>query len=118
MSTHTQQPTRAVGQITVDTLTPVIRKGGDGRHHLGLLASLQRSASARDWHAFWCRLGDAMDEAADIAIAWIAVGLIAVATIAAGAVIGFAYGPIVASAYVLTVITAVALWVRTGRRKP
>lgn len=118
MSTHTQQPTRAVGQITVDTLTPVIRKGRDGRHHLGLFASLQRMASAGDWHAFWCRLGDAMDEAADIAIAWFAVGLIAVAAVAVGAAIGFAYGPIVAAAYVLAVIVAVLLWVRSGRRKP
>jgi hypothetical protein len=118
VSTHTQQSTRAVGEITVETLTTVIRTGREGRHHLGLLASLQRSASARDWHAVWCRLGDAMDEAGDIVIAWITIGLIAVATVAAGAVIGFAYGPVVAAAYVLAVIAAVALWVRSGRRKP
>lgn len=117
MTTHNQQPTHGPGQVTVEMLTTVSR-GGTGRHNLGLIASLQRSASARDWHAFWCRLGDAMDEAADIVTAWIALGLIVVVAVAAGAVIGFAYGPVVAAAYVLAVLVAVLLWVRSGRRKP
>lgn len=116
MSTHTQQSTRAPGQVTVEMLTTVAKRR-TGRHSEGLIAGLQRFASAGDWHAFWCRLGDAMDEAADIAIAWFVIGLIAVAAVAAGAVIGFAYGPIAAAAYVLAVVMAVLLWVRSGRRR-
>lgn len=116
MSTHTQQPTHGPGQVTVEMLTKVAR-GGTGRHSLGLIASLQRMASAGDWHAFWCRLGDAIDEAADIAIAWFAIALIAVATVTAGAVIGFAYGPIAAAVYVLAVIAVVVAYVRSERRK-
>jgi hypothetical protein len=97
-------------------LTRVASRGA-GRHSTGLLATLQRMASAGDWHAFWCRLGDAMDEAADIAIAWFVLALVAVATVVAGAVIGFAYGPIAAAGYVLAVVAAVVAHVRSGRRK-
>lgn len=117
MSTHIQQSTHGPGQVTVEMLTTVAKRR-TGRHSTGLIASLQRMASAGDWHAFWCRLGDAIDEAADIAIAWFVIALIAVATVTAGAVIGFAYGPIAAGGYVFAVITAVVAYIRSGRRKP
>lgn len=86
-----------------------------GRHR-GFLQPLVRMARSREWHAFWCRLGDAVDETTDIVIAWATVVLAGIAVVAAGAVIGFAGGPVVAGAYVAAVAVALALWMRVGRR--
>jgi hypothetical protein len=101
----------AAGLIT-DKKTPI------GRHRQTFLGTQIGMARARQWHAFWCRLGDVVDEISDIAIAWATVVLGAVAVVAVGAVIGFAGGPVAAAAYVLAVSTAAAALVRWGRRQP
>lgn len=94
----------------------LLTTGTVGGRHRGFLRPLVRMARGGEWHAFWCRLGDAVDETTDIVIAWATVVLAGIAVVAAGAVIGFAGGPVVAGAYVAAVAVAVALWVRAGRR--
>lgn len=90
---------------------------GAGRHQLGFLGTLIALGRAGRWHEMWCRLGDAFDEFVDIAVTWFALALLLVAAVAAGAVVGFAAGPVAVVAYLIAVAVAVALWLRWLRRK-
>jgi hypothetical protein len=91
---------------------------GVGRHERGLIGTLVQLVRVGDWHAFWCRLGDAVDEFVDVAVAVLTFMLIGVAVLTVGVVVAFAGGLVFAAAYALAFVTAGALWLRWWRQQP
>lgn len=113
MSLHSVRPTTPPTQLA----SRLLAEAGTAGNGQSVVRTLRAMARRGDWHAVWCRLGDMVDDVTDVAVAWLAVALTAVAVVAAGAVIGFAGGLIAAAAYVALVGVVVALYRRwLGRR--